>query len=220
MKPKIAPAFDYEATYYETYYPNYEAQNPDRKIAFYRHTLEKHWNDSLPKRVHDIGCAFGRFLSSLSGWEIYGSDASHHAIESARERMPNGNFVADAGANGLPFSVKFGAVTAFDVLEHVPDLDALAGHINRELAPKGIFVFVVPVYDGLSGPLIRKLDKDPTHIHKWARGAWLEWAEKHFEVLEWNGILRYLLPVGGYLHLPTRLFRGHTPAILVAARRK
>jgi hypothetical protein len=63
------------------------------------------------------------------------------------------------------------------------------------------------------------LDKDPTHVHKWPRAKWLEWAERDFTVIEWNGILRYLLPTGKYLHVPSRLFRGHTPAILVACRK-
>ena len=112
-------------------------------------------------------------------------------------------------------------VTAFDTIEHVPDLTAVAAAVRQQLPPKGLFLFVVPVYDGLSGPAIKLLDKDPTHVHKWPRQKWLDWiGGEGFDVREWTGILRYLLPGGYYLHAPTGTFRGHTPAILVAARRR
>jgi hypothetical protein len=87
------------------------------------------------------------------------------------------------------------------------------------LRPGGWFLMVVPVYDGACGPLIRTMDRDPTHVHKLGRGEWLAWVGRHFEVVEWWGIVRYLLPGRFYLHLPTRLGRGHTPAILVVGRR-
>jgi hypothetical protein len=81
-------------------------------------------------------------------------------------------------------------------------------------------VFVVPVYDGLSGPIIRRLDRDPTHVHKWPRDRWLDWAASHFEVVDWTGILRWLTPLGYYLHVVTRLGKRHTPAILVTCRKR
>ena len=68
--------------------------------------------------------------------------------------------------------------------------------------------------------IIRRLDRDPTHLHKWPRQRWLDWAARHFSVVEWSGIVRYLLPGGYYLHLVTRLFRRHAPAIIVIARKR
>ena len=106
------------------------------------------------------------------------------------------------------------------MLEHVPDCDGVAEHAREQLAPGGVFVFVVPAYDGATAPLHRMLDRDPTHVHKWPREAWLRWAARRFRVLEWHGILRYLLPGRRYLHWTTVPFRRHTPAILVACRRE
>jgi 2-polyprenyl-3-methyl-5-hydroxy-6-metoxy-1,4-benzoquinol methylase len=111
-------------------------------------------------------------------------------------------------------------VTTFDVIEHVPNPDAVARSAIEQLADGGCFVFVVPVYDGVTGPVIRLLDRDPTHIHKWSRQRWLDWAAAHFSVVEWKGILRYLLPGGYYLHVVTRALRRHTPAIIVVARKR
>src|SRR5262249_18396627 len=159
-------------------------------------------------------CAFGTFLRSLGpGWEVCGSDPSAFAIARARELCPDGDFRVGSATDGAPeggadplFPGRFGVVTAFDVVQHVPALDGVASSVNAQLADGGLFVFVVPVYDGLSGPVIRALDRDPTHVHKWPRRRWLAWAGRHFGLLDWSGTLRYLLPgVKYYVHLPTRL---------------
>ena len=212
---------DYTADYYRSNYPNYLAQNPRRKLAFYRHMVETNAGPHLPRRIHDIGCAFGYFLGSLdAAWTKFGSDLSRHAIEHARAVCPEGCFDVADGNTAPAFCGPFGVVTAFDVLEHIPDLDAAAASVNGQLAPGGTFIFVVPVYDGLSGPVIRFLDHDPTHVHVWPRGQWLAWATKHFSIVSWTGILRYLLPGGRlYVHYPTELWKRHVPAILVVCRR-
>ena len=119
-----------------------------------------------------------------------------------------------------PQERSFGAVTAFDTIEHVPDVDAFGESVREQLAPRGSFVFVVPVYDGLSGPVIRRLDRDPTHLHKWPRRRWLQWAAERFDIIEWRGIVRYLLPGRYYLHVPLRWPRWHAPAIIVGCRLK
>lgn len=209
----------FTAEYYQRNYHNYAAQNPESKLSFYRRMVEKHASPGAPRRIHDMGCAFGRFLSSLDkSWEIFGSDVSGYAIQKAREICPRGRFAISDGSPGNPFGTTFGAVTAFDVLEHMPDPDAVAEAVRSQLAPEGLFIFAVPVYDGLSGPLIRLLDRDPTHIHQWPRRKWLEWAARRFNIVTWTGILRYLLPGGVYLHMPTRMLRKHVPAIAVVGR--
>src|SRR5262249_58711932 len=108
-------------------------------------------------------------------------------------RVPRGRF-AVARDSRIPFDDRFPVVTAFDVIEHVDALDPLASDINHHLADGGIFFFVVPVYDGPLGPVVRALDHDPTHVHKQPRAFWLEWARRHFELVDWWGLVRYLLP--------------------------
>lgn len=205
--------------YYQQNYRSYDRQNPEPKLAYYRGQIARHRDPALPLRLHDIGCGLGNFLHSLDpGWSIFGSDINAFAIERSRQRMPHGRFELGAGALDGLFDERFSVITAFDVLEHVPSLEAAGPAVARQLLPGGIFVFVVPVYDGLSGPAIRLLDGDPTHVHKQPRAFWLEWAARHFEVLAWEGILHYLLPGGHYLHVVTSLARWHVPAVLVACR--
>lgn len=221
MEPASPRPGDFDEGYFRTYYRDYLAQNPPRRLRFYARMVERHLAPGAPRRIHDVGCAFGRFLGSLDpSWQIFGTDVSAFAIAQAEREHPRGAFrVAPAGARGV-FGGPFGVITAFDVIEHLPHPDAFARAIAEDLVDGGCFIFVVPVYDGFSGPIIRRLDRDPTHLHRWPRRRWIDWAHTHFELVEWQGILRYLLPGGYYLHLAARSLRRHTPAIIVVARKR
>jgi SAM-dependent methyltransferase len=209
----------FEQGYYAAVYPDYARQNPPRKLRFYRRLVERDAPAGGAVRILDIGCAFGAFLSSLDPrWERYGTDVSRYAVEKAAEAVPGVRF-AHADVDAIPFPGPFDVITAFDVIEHIPSLDQVASTVGSLLAPGGHFVFVVPVYDGVTGPVIRLLDKDETHLHKRSRDFWLEWAAERFEVVSWCGIYRYLVPGLGYAHVPTRRLRRFTPAIAVTARR-
>ena len=223
-------ADSFDAGYFAANYRNYEAQNPERKLAFYHRCIREYLGsraEAEAVRLLDVGCGLGRFLGYLAhhepGWSLAGTDLSAWAVEQNRQRWPELDFRL-AGATERPLEEgSQSVVTALDVLEHVPERDDALEAIEAMLAPGGLFVFVVPVYDGLSGPAIRLLDRDPTHVHKHGRAGWLAWAAERFEVLGWWGMLRYLLPAPGgglYLHWPTRALRAHTPAILVACRRR
>lgn len=223
----------FEEGYYAAVYPDYARQNPPRKLRFYREMVERVALPAgsgsgtgggarpadAPVRLLDIGCAFGAFLASLDPrWERYGTDVSRYAVEKAAATVPGVRF-ARAGIDGIPFPGPFDVITSFDVIEHIPSLDQVAATVGSLLAPGGHFVFVVPVYDGPTGPVIRLLDKDETHVHKRSRDFWLEWAGGRFDVVSWCGIYRYLIPGLGYAHVPTRLLRRFTPAIAVTARK-
>lgn len=210
----------FERDYFETAYRDYGLQNPPWKLRFYRRLLEQSLAVVGHPTILEIGCGPGTFLASLGGrWTTFGSDVSAHALIIARSRNPRAHVVR-ASAAGLPFARAFNAIVSFDVLEHVPEVGAAFGEVAAHLAADGVFVFVVPVYDGLSGPFIRQLDRDPTHVHKRGRNFWLALASERFDVVDWCGIVRYLLPGGVYLNWPTHLMRRHTPAIAVVARLK
>jgi len=210
----------FEKEYFAQNYRDYAKHNPPAKMRFYGELVESAAPQRAERRILDVGCAFGTFLGSLDDrWRKYGLDQSQHAIEHARENLPQGTF-AVGSAIEIPFDEQFDAICSFDCLEHVEDLEAVRSNIIAHLAGDGAFVFVVPVYDGPTGPIIHFLDRDPTHVHKRDRWFWLSWAERSFEIREWWGVYRYLLPGGIYAHLPTRRFRRWTPAIAVVASRR
>jgi SAM-dependent methyltransferase len=219
---RVKPAAEgpFEQRYYETAYRNYSRQNPPRKLRFYRGLVERGAPTDRAPRILDIGCAFGAFLSALNPeWQRFGTDVSQFATDRAAFAVPGATF-ARADIGEIPFQGPFDVITAFDVIEHIPSLEGVAAFVRSRLMPGGHFVFVVPVYDGVTGPLIRLLDKDETHVHKRSRDFWLGWARENFVLLDWCGIYRYLIPGLGYAHLPTRLWRRFTPAIAVMAQRR
>jgi SAM-dependent methyltransferase len=204
--------------YFQTVYRDYVRQNPPWKMAFYCRTLEKYGPKVARPRILDIGCAFGKFLSSLdSPWVTFGVDVSEHAIRAARATHPPTAFIVGSALE-IPLKGPFHAVTAFDVLEHLREPEVVARYVSSELAPDGIFLFVVPVYDGPLGGIVHRLDRDPTHLYKESRAFWISWAERWFVIQQWLGIFRYLLPLGPYVHWPSKIFREIAPAIMVIAR--
>lgn len=210
----------FDHRYYTTTYTNYSRQNPPHKLDWYHKLLTAALTDVSAPRVLDAGCAFGAFITRADpSWRCFGADVSRYALGKARNAVSRASFTV-ASTAALPFHESFDAVSAFDVLEHIHDLDATARSVLAALKAGGVFLFVVPVYDGITGPAIRLLDRDSTHVHKRSRHFWLMWAKNYFELCSWTGIFRCLLPWGSYAHLPTRTLKKCSPAIAVIARKK
>jgi SAM-dependent methyltransferase len=210
----------FDRPYFETRYRSYARQNPARKLEFYRKLAELGVRNHSRPRILDLGCAFGLFLSRLDdSWERFGEDVSAYAIEEARANHPSIGFGVQVEGKH-PFTGPFNAITAWDVLEHVVELDGLLKWVHQNLAPGGALIFVVPVYDGPTAPVIRLLDRDPTHVHKRSRRFWLELAGRDFLLEDWWGVYRFLFPAGPYLHLVSHLLRRHAPAIACLMRRR
>lgn len=207
-------------SYFTTAYKNYHQQNPLSKRLFYRSLVPHDILNNCPKpSVLDFGCAYGDFLSVLpQEWKRYGFDVNRDSIEHAQNMYPDIKFFTNDTIQGCPQSLD--VITAFDVLEHVPDLKSTRDTIGSFLKGAGAFIFVVPVYDGFLGPVIRLLDKDETHVHKKSRAFWLRWTERFFTIDHWFGVFRYLVPGGYYIHRPTKVLRFIAPAIGVVARKK
>ena len=200
------------------YAGGYDARNPPCKTRAMVRELVSHRPGGA---LLDVGCAYGNFLGALrehGGWSLAGADVSEHAIAEAQRRLPGMDLRVSALPD-LPFEDEsFDVVTAFDVIEHVEDLPAAFRELRRVLRPGGTLAFVVPVYDGLSGPIVTRLDSDPTHVHKWARNQWLAAAGAYgFVLRDWVGLLRYLVPNGPYLFRRSRRLRAHCPAVYVFA---
>ncbi|MGH2372618.1 MAG: class I SAM-dependent methyltransferase [bacterium] len=210
---------DLHAAFEEEYFASplayggqYDRANPPRKLASYLAEVR----EAKPGgRLLDVGCAFGRFLEvAQAHYRCEGLDVSRYALEHARLRLPavplhHGpieEFVTDR---------RYDIVTCFDMLEHVPRVDLALRRLRDVLAPDGVMVLVIPVYDGLMGRAVGLIDRDPTHLHRWARQDWVE----HFEatglaVRRMKGIVRVPLP-GYFLHRVSECARRWAAVILV-----
>lgn len=97
-------------------------------------------------RLLDIGCGYGRFLSSFTDlpWELTGTEISETAIAHVGETVPSATI-----HHGLIEDVEFDdasfdAITMVAVLEHVKDPKATISRIVRWLAPGGVLLVQVP----------------------------------------------------------------------------
>ncbi len=209
-----------DEAYYRDNYPDYAAQNPAHKLAFYRRLLRRHVSPGA--HLFELGVGLGRFLETVrSDYRCAGCDINAFGVEQTRrrtgvERLHVGS-VETLNEEPAP-----DVVVAWDVLEHLPELDGALRAVHARLARGGHLIGVVPVYDGPLGWLVTLLDKDPTHVTKEARRCWLRrLTAAGFEIREWGGILRRLIG-SRYLHLtaPQPLLRRTGSALYFAARKR
>jgi SAM-dependent methyltransferase len=99
-------------------------------------------------KILDVGCGTGGMLKLLAEFgETYGLDPSVEAIEYSRARAGDLVTLYHGGIpEGIPAGVKFDLITAFDVLEHMPDPVAALREIRASLAPGGLFICTVPAF--------------------------------------------------------------------------
>lgn len=102
--------------------------------------------DFRGKSVLDVGCGTGyaaHYLASAGPREIVGVDASSESIRFARKNFPEHEFICRDAAD-LALHRRFDVVTSFEVIEHVPNPQALLQAAVRHLAPSGILILSTP----------------------------------------------------------------------------
>lgn len=188
----------FDSGYFLKHYQSVEDKNPPKKIKAYFSLVK---DQAYGKRtLLDIGCGYGRFLKEAQkNFVTFGIDPSEHAITKAKKYAKNTKFEVVTISSYKPDRL-FDVITAFDILEHTNNLSGSLRKIKKWLKPGGIFIAVVPVYDGILGTIARWLDKDVTHAQKLSRWDWLKLFEGNFQVLNKQGIIRCSLTATVYLH--------------------
>ena len=102
----------------------------------------------IPGPLLDVGCSFGWLLqeAAAAGIEAYGIDPSATAVESATAAglaVRQGFFPEEDWGKQ-----DWGVIAFMDVLEHIPDLDAVLKAAVRRLRPGGAIAIQVPVSTG------------------------------------------------------------------------
>jgi len=207
--------------YFSENYRDYVKQNPPKKLDHYIEVIDHH-SKIRNLDILDIGCGLGAFLERASqqrpDWSLSGTDMDASGVAATQRLVPEASVISSSASEQSHPAASFDVITAWDVIEHVDDLMRVRDAVAMMIRPEGFFHFVVPVYDGLMGPIITRLDTDPTHVHKTSRHFWLDWASERFQVVGWHGIFRFLPKRGPYIHYPTLALKGIAPAILVSCR--
>jgi len=166
--------------------------------------------------VLDVGCAYGFLLSRFdSGRPLCGCDVSEWAIQQARRRFPQGQFLTIDGTGPLPYGDgQFDAVLCTDVLEHLAhgEQPRLLGEVVRVLAPGGQFCMTTPNLGYLRRLVYAPADRAEKHIGLRHVKDWKEQLGRHGLAIvdSWT----YL---NGFL--PGRFHVGWLPECAIVARK-
>lgn len=110
------------------------------------------------KRLLEVGSAQGWFLqcAAARGYDVLGIEPDSVAAE----RTPEGlTVIRGIFPGALPAGSKFDAIVFNDVLEHIPNVDAVLVACAEMLAPDGMLVVNAPNRAGVFYRLARLLDR-------------------------------------------------------------
>jgi 2-polyprenyl-3-methyl-5-hydroxy-6-metoxy-1,4-benzoquinol methylase len=119
------------------------------KIQNAKRELKKiHTKTKAPGRLLDIGCASGFFLDEArrQGWETVGLEISEYASSYARDHLGLDVHTGTLETSTFP-PESFDVVTAWDVIEHVPNPVEFFTTISVLLKPGGWFACGTPNFD-------------------------------------------------------------------------
>ncbi len=165
-------------------------------------------------RLFDLGCAAGYFLVHArdAGFTVSGAEPSPEAL-AAMDPALRASVVPSLEA--LPDEARFEVITAWDVLEHLPDPDATLRSLRARLTPDGVLAVVVPVIGSTTtrlAPTLWDQYKPPEHLWFWSARAMRSLLSDHGlrvvrEDVAWSRPSRFIDPNGTSRSPSVRLAR-------------
>lgn len=122
----------------------YVSYRDDKKfiVANMRKFLHKVKQYKRRGKLLDVGCAFGYFveLALHEGYDAYGFDASHFAVEQA-QKLVGKERIRQGTIQDMKYPEKsFDVITLFDVFEHLHDPGADLGKLRTLLKDDGVMI--------------------------------------------------------------------------------
>jgi 2-polyprenyl-3-methyl-5-hydroxy-6-metoxy-1,4-benzoquinol methylase len=176
-------------------YDKYGSGNPvvRRLMARFERDMRELLNVAHPTSVLDVGCGEGvlteQWAQAIEG-RVVGIDLDDPKLRAEWERrsLPNLEFRAGFG-DALPYpDGEFDAVTAMEVLEHVPDPEAVLSEMAR-VASGWLLVSVPrePLWRGLNvarGAYLKDLGNTPGHLSHWSKRSFARLLARYGEIVE------------------------------------
>ena len=176
-------------------YDKYGSGNPlvRRLMARFERDMRELLEVARPSSILDVGCGEGvlteQWARAIEG-RVVGIDLDDPKLraEWSRRSLPNLDFRAGFG-DALPYADnEFEATTAMEVLEHVPDPDAVLSEMAR-VAARWVLVSVPrePLWRGLNvarGAYLKDLGNTPGHLSHWSKRSFARLLARHGEIVE------------------------------------
>lgn len=176
-------------------YDKYGSSNPvvRRLMRAFERDLEEIFQRSQPRSIVDVGCGEGvltyKWARRVPG-RVVGIDLDDPKLRAEWERrdLPNLEFQTGLG-DRLPFANnEFDAAGAIEVLEHVPDPEAVLAEMSR-VAARWVIVSVPrePLWRGLNmarGAYLRELGNTPGHLNHWSKRSFAKLLGRYGEVVD------------------------------------
>jgi 2-polyprenyl-3-methyl-5-hydroxy-6-metoxy-1,4-benzoquinol methylase len=177
-------------------FDKYGSSNPvvKRLMSGFERQMEALLEHARPASIVDVGCGEGvlteRWAASLPDGRVVGIDLDDPKLRAEWERRSRANlsFVAGSG-DRLPFGDgEFDAATAMEVLEHVPDPEAVLAEMAR-VSSRWILVSVPrePLWRALNlarGAYVRELGNTPGHLNHWSKRSFARLLGRYGELVE------------------------------------
>jgi 2-polyprenyl-3-methyl-5-hydroxy-6-metoxy-1,4-benzoquinol methylase len=176
-------------------YDKYGSTNPvvRRLMARFEGDMAALLQVARPSSILDVGCGEGvltqQWAQAIDG-RVVGIDLEDPQLRSEWERrsLPNLEFRTGVG-DALPYADgEFAAATAMEVLEHVPDPEAVLAEMSR-VASRWLLVSVPrePLWRALNvarGAYLRDLGNTPGHLNHWSKRSFARLLGRHGEIVE------------------------------------
>jgi 2-polyprenyl-6-hydroxyphenyl methylase / 3-demethylubiquinone-9 3-methyltransferase len=153
--------------------------NPWR-VPYFQRILTELQIDPSGKRALDVGCGGGLLAEEFAamGFAVTGIDPSEASLAAARAHAAASGMRIDyrpGSGDELPFENEtFDVVYCCDVLEHIPNWDAVIGEISRVLKQNGIFFYDTVNRTTFSKIVVIKMAQEwnftrffPPNVHVW-----------------------------------------------------
>lgn len=137
------------------------------------------------RHLLDAGCGsgYGSFELSKSFESITAIDISKEAIEYAVHRYPAPNLTYAVGdCKHMSFEHKFDAVTSFEVIEHLDEVEKYLTSVKNALVPSGIFIVSTPNKKLYSDSLENY--ENPYHVKEYYLQEFVEILRGHFNYVQ------------------------------------
>lgn len=174
-------SFDLSTFYEEHYfdndavsdgYSNYASLHESQLINARKRLKRMNHYVSNPKKILDIGCGLGYFLEATKkyGYDSAGFEMSHWAANNVREHLHIPVYENDMSSIPENYDI----ITAWDVIEHVPDSHAFFNACTKLLNPEGIIVITTGDFSSLTAKLSGKrwhLFNLPEHLYFFTKNS-------------------------------------------------